>query len=92
MVLVRDHDVAHGRVNLERVHRHVFAEARLFEAAVGHFVGQHEVRVDPCAAVLKPRGYIHSFTHVLRPNRRCEAVIAVVGPLDRFVLVGEPCD
>ena len=46
-----DHDMARNGVVLEREDREIFAVARTFESAVGHFVDQHEVGVDPGASV-----------------------------------------
>src|SRR5688572_7603423 len=79
---VIDHDVADGRVVLERIDRHVLAIARLLEAAVRHLVDQHEMGIDPRTPVLEARGGLHRFADILGPDRRGEAVVGVVGPGD----------
>jgi hypothetical protein len=89
---MRDHHVAHGGVVLQRVGRHVLAVAGLLDAAMRHLVGQHEVGVDPGAAVLQPRGRGHRAADILGPHRRGEAVVAVIGPGDRLVDIGEAGD
>jgi hypothetical protein len=45
-----------------------------------HLAHQHEVGVDPCAAIVKPSGRRHALADVGGPHRRGEPVVAVVGP------------
>jgi len=59
---------------------------------MGHFADEHEVRVDPGAAVLQPRGNREGLADVLRPDRRREAVVRVVSPRYRVVGILEPRD
>ena len=54
--LMFKHNMANGCVILERVHRHVLAVARAFQTTMRHLVNQHEMRVDPGAAVAEARG------------------------------------
>src|SRR5471032_3692877 len=58
---------------------------------MGHFADQHEMAVDPGAAVLKARRDLHGFVEVLGPDRRGEAVFRVVSPvhgLCQFIKTG----
>ena len=68
---VCNHHMAYSRVILKRIHRHVLAITRLLQAAVRHLVAQHEMRVDPRAAVLKRTGDLHCAADVaglVRPH------------------------
>ena len=59
---------------------------------MGHFADQHEVAVDPGAAVLQARCHLHGLVEVLRPDRRGQAVFRVVGPvhdLRQFIKTGD---
>ncbi len=50
---VIDHHVPDGRVVFQCVDRHVLAVAGLLQAAMRHLVDEHEVGVDPGAAILQ---------------------------------------
>src|SRR5688572_26598470 len=81
--------MARDGVVLQRVHAHVLAAAARLHAAVRHLVDEHEAGVDPGAAVLQLLGDAHRAADVLGPDRRREAVVAVVRPGDRLFGVGE---
>src|SRR5579862_2728185 len=70
----------------------VFAITRQFETTVRHFAGQHEMAVHPGAAITQPSSRLHSARNVASPNRRCEAVVGVVGPLDSILDIREARD
>ena len=52
--------MARNGVVLEGEDGEIFAVARTFESAVGHFVDQHEVGVDPGASVAEGRCDFHA--------------------------------
>ena len=79
-------------VVLKRIGAHVLAVARLLEAAVRHLRCQRDVVVDPDAAEAKRAGGAHGAADVARPDARRKAVVDVVGPGDRLLLVGERLD
>ncbi|MNF78219.1 hypothetical protein D3C84_603920 [compost metagenome] len=86
------HDVAHHAVVLQRIAGQVLAVAGTLEAAMGHLADQHEVAVDPGAAVLQASGDLHGLVQVAGPHRRGQAVFGVVGPIHRgsqFVEAGD---
>jgi hypothetical protein len=60
--------MARDGVVLERVHGEVLAVARGLQPAMRHLVHQHEVGVDPGAAIMKPRGRGHALTDVRGPH------------------------
>src|SRR5690606_33964163 len=76
---VLEHYVAHAGVVLEAIHGHVLAVARVLHAAVRHLADQHEMRVDPGAAVLQARGQAVGAADITGPHRRGQAVVGVVG-------------
>src|SRR4249919_3359400 len=84
------HHVLDAGVVLQAVHREVLAVARVLEAAVRHLGDDRDVAVDPHAAEVQPAGDPHGAAVVPGPHRRREAVLAVVGPADRLLLVAEP--
>src|SRR5262249_24926632 len=86
------HHMANDRIILEGIDREVLAIARTLEAAVRHLVSEHEVAVDPGAAVLEPRRHCHRPADVLRPHRRGEAVVGIVSPGDRLFRLAEAGD
>ena len=57
-----------------------------------HLADQHEVGVDPGAAITEARGGGHGAAHVLGPDRGGKAVVAVVGPAHRIVNLAEGRD
>ncbi|MNH25128.1 hypothetical protein D3C79_850990 [compost metagenome] len=57
--------------------------------AMGHFADQHEVGIDPGAAILQPRRQAVGAACVAGPHRRSQAVLRVVGPFQRLCFVGE---
>ena len=69
-------------VLFQPVHRHILAIAGLFHAAVGHLRGQHEVGVDPGAAILQGGGTGHRLADILSPDGGGEAILGVVGEGD----------
>lgn len=56
-------------------------------AEVAHYVP--DAGVDPHASDVQVFGESHSATVVLRPDRRCEALLRAVGPGERLRFVGE---
>src|SRR4029077_5420829 len=73
----------------EPVLAHVLAVAGLFEATVRHLVEDREVVVQPDAAVLQLADRAQAPAGALGPDRGGEAVLDVVGPCDRLVVVRE---
>ena len=70
-----DHDVTRNGVVLECEDGEIFTVARTFESAVGHFVDEHEVGVDPGASVAEGRCDSHALGQIRGPNRRGETVL-----------------
>jgi hypothetical protein len=62
----------------------VLAVAGPLEPAVRHLAHQHEMRVDPRAAVLQPCGDAHRLADVVAPHGGREPVVRVVRPGDRL--------
>ena len=85
MSAVLDHHMADDGIILQRIGRHVLAIAGLLKPAMRHFIDQHEMRVDPGAAITQPGRRGHGATDILGPDRGGEAVIAVIGDGDGVV-------
>ena len=48
---VFNHNMPGDRVVFQGIHRHVFAVPGMLQAPVGHLIHQHEMCVDPSAAI-----------------------------------------
>ncbi len=57
-----------------------------------HLVDQHEMRVDPGAAILQAGGGLHAAADILGPDGGGQAVIAVVCPGNGIIGIGEAGD
>ena len=87
-----DHHVLELGVGLDRVRRHVLADARLLEPAVRHLGDQRSVVVDPNGAELHRVGHPVGPPDVARPDRCRQAVVDPVGPRKGLGFVGETLD
>ena len=65
---VFDHNMSRDRVVFQRIHRHVLAVPGMLQAPMGHLIHQHEMCVDPSAAIAKPGSSLHSPAHVTCPD------------------------
>lgn len=65
--MLHHHMPDHG-VILQRVGAEVFAVAGLFQAAVGHLINQHEMGVDPGAAIAEGGGGLHGAADIAGPD------------------------
>src|SRR3990172_9971860 len=86
------HDVLDSSVVFQCVDRHVLAVAGLLEAAVRHLAHHGQVVVDPDRAEAQPARRVQRPVHVPTPDRGGQAVVYVVGPADRLVVVLERRD
>src|SRR6476646_2275887 len=84
-VLQLHHHMSCDGVVLQRIHREVLTVTGRLETAMRHLVHQHEVSVDPSAAVLEARRRRHAPADVCGPHRGGEPVIAIVGPANCLV-------
>src|SRR5579885_1858402 len=73
------HHMLDLRVVLQRIERHVFAEAALLVATVRHLRGDGDMFVDPDRAGLYLRRDAIGAKYVARPDRGRQSIIAVVG-------------
>jgi hypothetical protein len=62
------HHMSRHRVVLQRIRRKILPVTTPLEPTVRHLTHEHEVRVDPCAAVLQPSSDLHRPPHILRPH------------------------
>src|SRR5919106_1993151 len=83
------HHVLDLRVVLEAIDGKVLAVPRLLEAAVRHLRDERDVVVDPDRAELELARGVERPADVARPDRCREAVVDVVRPGNRLVVVGE---
>src|SRR5215475_7150763 len=84
------HHVLDLEVVLERVRAEVLAVAGLLEAAVRHLRDERDVVVDPDRPELELLRRVQRASDVAGPDRGGEAVVDVVRPRDRLVVLGEP--
>ena len=77
--------MAGNGVVLEGEDGEIFAVARTFHPAVGHFVDEHEVGIDPGTSVAEGGCDFHALGKIRGPDGGGESVFRIVGPADRFV-------
>src|SRR5205814_7856938 len=83
------HHVLDLLVVLERIGAQVLAVAGLLVAAVRHLADERDVVIDPDGPERETLRRVQRPAHVPRPDRGRQAVVDVVGPLERLVVVGE---
>ena len=82
-----NHDVPDRGVILQTVRRHILAVARKLLPAVRHFAHQHEMGVNPGAAILQTRAQAMRPADVPGPDRRSQTILRIVGPAQRLLFV-----
>ena len=85
----RDHHMLGDRVVADGLGGEVLPKARLLETAMGSFLGQRQVIVDPHRPELQLLRDAHGPADVLGENRGCQTVDDVVAQMDGFRFVSE---
>ena len=67
-------------VVVKAIGRQILAITRVLEASVRHFGSQWDVGVYPDRSEVEVLGKAHSSGVVVSPDRRCQAVLHVIGP------------
>src|SRR6266851_4873102 len=86
---VEDDRLLMGEMLEHRLERGLLAEAGILDAAIGEIGLDDEVLVDLDEAGLEPVRRVERGLEVARPDRRGEAVFAVIGGGDRLLVVAE---
>ena len=63
-----DHDMAYSGIVFERIDGHILAVAGLLHATMGHLIDEHEMGVEPSAAILKASGATHRKADIPGPD------------------------
>ena len=87
-----DGDMLERRMLLDRMDRHVAADARQLETAEGHFRRSRAMIVDPHRPGFDQRGAFDGAIDVPRPDRRRQSVGDVIGLCDRVIFVRTSCN
>src|ERR1700693_1086062 len=74
--------MAHEAVIFERIHAQVLAVAGLLETAMRRLAHDHEMSVDPAAAIAQAGRGRHGARDIPRPDRGCQSIVRIIGPAD----------